>query len=173
LDPLSNYATCRYCVGIGGDYPTHTYYLPVGLLLHISMTAVRSGAEIGLPSLRLSVSQGASLGDFLLAPACSIVKVTLWEGFLYLTSGSETDEGVAKDKGFARAGNRIRASETQQRPNFKSQKNLYLVLFNGPPKPEACCNGKIYDKCWELLLTTGDPRDRDLNRGSHACMPSA
>jgi len=40
---------------------------------------VRSGAEIGLLSLRLSVSQGASLGDFLLAPACPIEKVTLWE----------------------------------------------------------------------------------------------
>ena len=37
---------------------------------------VRSGAEIGLLSLGLSVSQGASLGDFLLAPACPIEKVT-------------------------------------------------------------------------------------------------
>ena len=37
---------------------------------------VRSGAEIGLLRLRLSVSQGASLGDFLLAPACPIEKVT-------------------------------------------------------------------------------------------------
>jgi len=42
----------------------------------------RSGAEIGLLSLRLSVSQGASLGDFLLAPVSPIEKVTLWEGFL-------------------------------------------------------------------------------------------
>jgi len=36
-----------------------------GLLLRISMTepaVVRNGAEIGLPGLRLSVSQGASLG---------------------------------------------------------------------------------------------------------------
>jgi len=40
---------------------------------------VRSGAEIGLLSLRLSVSQCASLGDFLLAPTCPIEKVTLWE----------------------------------------------------------------------------------------------
>ena len=40
---------------------------------------VRSGAEIGLLSLRLSVYQGASLGDFLLAPVCPIEKVTLWE----------------------------------------------------------------------------------------------
>jgi len=38
------------------------------------------------------------LGAFLLAPACPMEKVTLCEGFLYLTSGSETDEGVAKDK---------------------------------------------------------------------------
>jgi len=50
-------------------------------------TAVRSGAEIGLLTLRLSVSQGASLGDFLLALACPIEKVALWVGFLYLTSG--------------------------------------------------------------------------------------
>jgi len=37
---------------------------------------VRSGAKIGLLSLRLSVSQGASLGDFLLAPVYPIEKVT-------------------------------------------------------------------------------------------------
>jgi len=65
---------------------------------------VRSGAEIGLLSLRPSVSQGASLEGFLLAPACPIEKVTLWEGFLYLTSRSETD-ATAKDKVFARTGN--------------------------------------------------------------------
>jgi len=71
------------------------------LYLHDRAT-VRSDAEIGLLSLRLSVSQGASLGDFLLAPACPIEKVTLWVGFLYLMSGYETREGVAKDKAFAR-----------------------------------------------------------------------
>ena len=43
-------------------------------------TAVKSGEEISLLSLRLSVSQGTSLGDFLLAPACPIEKM----GFLYL-----------------------------------------------------------------------------------------
>jgi len=74
---------------------------------------VRSGAEIGLMSFRLSVSQGASLGDFLLAPACPVEKETLWEGFFYLTSGSETDEGAVKDKVFARAGNRTRGSGTR------------------------------------------------------------
>ena len=40
-------------------------------------TAVRCGAEIGLLSPRLSASQGASLGDFLLAPECPIEKATL------------------------------------------------------------------------------------------------
>jgi len=30
------------------------------------------------------VFQGGSLRDFLLAPACPMEKVTLWEGFLYL-----------------------------------------------------------------------------------------
>jgi len=62
--------------------------------------AVRISAEIDLLSLRLSVSQGPSIGDFLLSPACSIEKVTLWEDFLYLMTGSETDEGVAEDKVF-------------------------------------------------------------------------
>ena len=55
-----------------------------------ALATVRSGAEIGLQILSLSVSQGVSLGDFLLAPVCPIEKITLWEGFLYLTLGSET-----------------------------------------------------------------------------------
>jgi len=64
--------------------------------IQVLWTAVRRGAENGLLRLRLSVFQDTSLGDFLLAPACPIEKVTLWEGFLYLTSGSETDKGVVK-----------------------------------------------------------------------------
>jgi len=48
----------------------------------LGRTAVGSGAEIGLLSLKLSVSQNASFGDFLLAPTCPIEKVTLKEGFL-------------------------------------------------------------------------------------------
>jgi len=48
-----------------------------------ALTTVRSGAEIGLLRLGLSVSQGVSLGDFLLAPTCPIEKHTLWVGFLY------------------------------------------------------------------------------------------
>ena len=43
--------------------------------------------EVGLLSLRLSTYQGASLGDFLLAPACPIEKVAVWVGFLYSPSG--------------------------------------------------------------------------------------
>lgn len=66
---------------------------------------VRSGAEISLRSPWLTVWHGLSLGDFLLAHACSIEKITLWEGLLYLKSGSETDEGVAKDDIFAWTGN--------------------------------------------------------------------
>ena len=42
-------------------------------------------AEIGLLSFWRRISQGASLGDFLLAPKCPIEKVTLWVGLLYLT----------------------------------------------------------------------------------------
>ena len=68
-------------------------------------TVVRSDSEIGLLSLRLSVSQGVSLGDFLLALTHPIEKVALWVGFLYLTLGSETDKGVAKDEVFARTRN--------------------------------------------------------------------
>jgi len=83
-------------------------------------TAVGSGAEIGLLSFRLSVSQGASLGNLLLAPACPIEKITLRESFLYLTPRSETDEGVAKKKVFARTGSRTR--------NSKSSKPQYTTL---------------------------------------------
>jgi len=56
---------------------SRVYRCPAGALV-----SVRSGAEIGLLSLRLSVSQVVSLGDFLLAPACPIEKVILWVGFL-------------------------------------------------------------------------------------------
>jgi len=59
-----------------------------------ALTGVRSGADIGILSVRLSISQGMSLGDFLLAPAFVLEKVALWEGFLYLTSGSESTAGM-------------------------------------------------------------------------------
>jgi len=72
---------------------------PAGIL-----NSVRSSAWIGLGSLQLDCSHGASLVDFLLAPACPIEKVTPWETLLQLTSGFETDEGVAKDKVFDRTG---------------------------------------------------------------------
>ena len=64
-----------------------------------ALATVRSGLVIR----RLSVSQGVSLGDLLLAPMCPIEKVTVLEGFLM--SGTETDEGVEKDKVFAQTGN--------------------------------------------------------------------
>jgi len=89
---------------------------------------VRRGAEFGQLSLRLSVSQSASLGDFLLALACHIEKVTQWICFLYLTSGSETDEGVTKDKVFARTGNRTPDSES------KAQYAIHEAITS-PPKP--------------------------------------
>ena len=38
----------------------------------------------------------ASLGDFSLAPACPIEKIPLEECLVYLTLGSENDEGVPK-----------------------------------------------------------------------------
>jgi len=76
-----------------------------------AQTTVRSSAEIGLLSLRLSVSQGASLGDFLLN--CTRMphrEGNSMGGLLYSMSGSETDEGVVKDKVFARTGDRTRGS---------------------------------------------------------------
>jgi len=63
------------------------------------MTKQLSGAMQKLACLVLdSVSRAASLGDLLLAPVCPIEKVTLWVSFLCLTSGSEIDEGVTKEK---------------------------------------------------------------------------
>jgi len=55
----------------------------------------------GLPKLvywvfGLSVSQGASLGDFVLAPTRPIEKVILWASLLYLTSGSDTRDSRSK-----------------------------------------------------------------------------
>jgi len=58
--------------------------------------AARSGAKIGLLSAWISVFRSSSLGDFLLASACLIEKVTVLEGLLYLTPGFETNEGFAK-----------------------------------------------------------------------------
>jgi len=63
-----------------------------------------------------------SLGDYLLTPACPKEKATLWaqsrqsslwEGLLYLTSGSKTDEGLSKDKVFAWTGNPVQSSVRQ------------------------------------------------------------
>jgi len=54
---------------------------------YIHDRATVSGAEIGLLSLRLSVSQGVSLGDFLLAPAYLIEEVTLWSSLSYGLKG--------------------------------------------------------------------------------------
>ena len=77
------------------DYPTmpSSSYLhdraavrSVAGTLQVPRTAARGVAEICLLSLRLRVFQGASLGDFFLAPVCPIEKVTLWVGFFYLTS---------------------------------------------------------------------------------------
>ena len=51
------------------------------------------------------------------------MKVTLWEGFLYLTSGSETVEGVAKDKDLPELGIELgtpgsKPSSRSNRPSF-------------------------------------------------------
>ena len=75
----------------------------------VPCTAVRSDAEIGLPSLGLSISQGASLGDFLLAPTCFIEKVTLCSmgGLLLFNVGIRNWRGCCERQGFAQTGNRL------------------------------------------------------------------
>jgi len=87
-------------------YYTSSSYLPDG-------TVVKSGAEIGLLSPRLCVSQGASLGDFLFALVRPIEKVALWVGFLYLTAGFENDDEIVKAKVFAWIENRTRDLESK------------------------------------------------------------
>ena len=49
-------------------------------------------AEINLPSFWLCVSEGESLGDFLLAPVCPTGKASLWEDIFCLMPGFETKE---------------------------------------------------------------------------------
>jgi len=56
---------------------------PVSAVVQVPCPSPGSGAEIGLMNLRLSIFQPAPLGDFLLAPACPIEKVTLWVSVLY------------------------------------------------------------------------------------------
>jgi len=109
---------------ICGHFTTNT---KATILLHISMTEVLSGvvqvlrrcpdhcpecAEISLLSFWLSVSWGAWLGDFLLKPACPTEQVTPWESLSYLTSRSDTDDGVAQYRFFA--------------PNWKSITRLWV-----------------------------------------------
>jgi len=88
--------------------------------LQVPWTAVRGGVQIGLLSLRLSISQAASLGDFSLAPACPIEKVTLWVCFLHY-------EGVAEDKVFAQTGNRTRDSESEAQYAIRSPRVLLTI----------------------------------------------
>jgi len=62
---------CRYPAGALSGVVQVTRRCPVRSgagTPQMPCTAVRSGTEIDLLSLRLSVSQGASLGDLLLAP---------------------------------------------------------------------------------------------------------
>jgi len=74
-------------------------------------------------------------------------KVTLCVGFLYLTSGSETDEGVAKDTVFARTGNQTR--DPGSKPNkLYTRLSLTLtadpVLFNGSPRLVKAIEARIH-----------------------------
>jgi len=62
------------------------------------------GYAVGLLSLKLAISRGASLGVLLLTPPCPKDKVIVWVKHLF---NVDTDEGVVKDS-FIRAGNRTR-----------------------------------------------------------------
>ena len=89
--PAGALANVRSCADTLCSWQEWSRY-PAGAL-----SSGRSGAKIYLLSHRLGVSQHGSVGDFLLAPACPIKKVTPLEGFFYLTLGSEADEGVVKN----------------------------------------------------------------------------
>jgi len=78
------------------------FYVITLWLFFRSLICVRRSQKLASLSLWLSVSQAASLGDVLLAPACPIEKITLLVNLLCLTSGSETGKAVVKDKVFAR-----------------------------------------------------------------------
>ena len=98
LFSLSCLLSLSFCWVFGPSYskPLFVYSSAVIFFpcLHDRAT-VRSGAEIGLLSLRLSVSQGASLGDFLLASACPIEKVTHW-GEIEPFSATLAQDGLAE-----------------------------------------------------------------------------
>jgi len=65
----------------------HSIYQRYGMLiLYLTMTGVRGLQKLAYRVFWLSISQGASLGDSLLAPACPIDKAPLW--------GSEIAEDV-------------------------------------------------------------------------------
>jgi len=38
-----------------------------------------------------------------------------------------------------------------------------VILFNGPPKPEACWRGRSWDKYEKLILTVGSQHNQNLN----------
>jgi len=115
--------------------------------------------EISLLSLWHSVSQGASLEDFLLAPSCSIEKITLWVG-------SETKESVTKETVFAWTWNRpINAGSYREAPVcgreatwtsndvtlVKCHYSSSLPLFSpGPQKSQVpilgCRNRRVWKK---------------------------
>jgi len=62
--------------------------------LQVPCTGVKSGAEISLLSLRLSLSQGASLGDFLLAPGVP------YRGLPLFNVGIRNGRGCCERKSF-------------------------------------------------------------------------
>ena len=85
--------------------------MPSSSYLH-ERTPVRCGAEIDLLSLGLSVSQCASLGDFLLAPACTIDKVinSMWRGSFIQLWDSKPTRIFQKTKFFLNQGHRVQSS---------------------------------------------------------------
>jgi len=83
--------------------------VPRALLLNIGMGSFWC-KKISLLIHWLGITQGALLGDFLLAPASPIEKVALMEGPLSLAPKSETNDDVGKDKVFTLAWNQTRNS---------------------------------------------------------------
>lgn len=88
----------------------------------VSFNLIGSGTKIGLlSSFDSAFPRGESLGDFLFKHMCPVEKVrNSICGVPYLLLPPETNKGVADNKVFARAENRIR--DLRSKPNTLSTK---------------------------------------------------
>jgi len=57
--------------------------------------------------------------------------------------------------------------------NFEKSLGHLTILFNRPPRPEACWSSRSKDYCEELIHPAVAHRDPGLNPGSHDREPNA